>query len=251
MLHVDDLSVDFGGVRAVAGVSFRLGDGETLGIIGPNGSGKTTLLNALTGVVKSTGTATLDEHRLPLGRPARLNRAGISRVFQAPQIFPSLTCLENVLLGSAHREWAGYAGALAMRPRMLGAERRRWARAAEVLDLVGLADLSDASGVSLTYGQQRLLELARSLVAEPRILLLDEPSAGLNDAESDALAGLVERTNGNGTAILIVDHKLDFVERLCPRLMVMDFGRAIVEGTPTEVWSDSRVIEAYLGVADA
>jgi branched-chain amino acid transport system ATP-binding protein len=251
VLKVTDLSVDFGGVRAVDDVSFALDDGETLGIIGPNGSGKTTLLNALTGVVKASGHASLDDRTLPLGKPAPLNRAGINRVFQAPQIFGSLTCLENVLVASRDRRWGGYSGALVNRPSMWRAERRRWERAHEVLDRVGLADLSVDRGDSLTYGQQRLLELARALVAEPRILLLDEPSAGLNDAETHALAQIVESAGRAGTAIAIVDHKMSFVERLCPRLMVMDFGKVIVEGTPEQVWSDARVIEAYLGAPDA
>ena len=251
MLRVSELSVDFGGVRAVDHVSFTLDDGETLGIIGPNGSGKTTLLNALTGVVKATGKASLDDRPLPLGRPVQLNRAGINRVFQAPQIFASLTCLENVLVASRDRRWNGYLGALVNRPSMWGAERRRWERAHEVLEIVGLSDLRETKSDSLTYGQQRLLELARALVAEPRILLLDEPSAGLNDAETAALAQIVESSGGGGTAIAIVDHKMAFVERLCPRLLVMDFGKVVVEGTPDEVWSNSRVIEAYLGAPDA
>jgi ABC-type branched-subunit amino acid transport system ATPase component len=134
---------------------------------------------------------------------------------------------------------------------MWRAERRRWERAHEVLELVGLAELREARSDSLTYGQQRLLELARGLVAQPRILLLDEPSAGLNDAETQALAQIVESAGGTGTAIAIVDHKMSFVERLCPRLLVMDFGVVVVEGAPEQVWSDPRVIEAYLGAPGA
>lgn len=251
MLQVDELHVDFGGVKAVAGVSFELQDGGTLGVIGPNGSGKTTLLNALTGVVKATGSVYVDGRPLPLRRPARISRSGISRVFQAPQTFSSLTCLENVLIGSADRRYAGYVGALVARPAMIRRERERWTAGTELLEQVGLHDMATATADSLTYGQRRLLELARALAARPRILLLDEPSAGLNDAESDSLAALVERTNAAGVSIVIVDHKLDFVERLCPRLMVMDFGHVIAEGSPDVVWSDPRVVEAYLGVNDA
>lgn len=251
MLAVRDIHVRFGGVAAVAGVSFEVGAGEALGVVGPNGSGKTTLLNALTGVVEASGTATLDSRPLPLGRPAPLAQAGLARVFQAPQIFPSLTVLENVLLGSAERSYSGYLAALTRRRAMLRAERARWAAAHAMLDQVGIASLAGKPAASLTYGQQRIVELCRALSAQPRVLMLDEPSAGMNDAEWQTLVTTLESVRSRGTALVLVDHKIDFVERLCPRLLVMDFGKVLVTGPPEQVWQDPRVVEAYLGVTRA
>lgn len=251
MLEIRDLSVHFGGVRAVDRIDLTVEDGEVFGVIGPNGSGKTTLLNSLTGVVSATGTVLLDGEALALGKPQRMYGAGISRVFQAPQPFPDLSCLENVLLASRDRRQTGYLAALMRRRAMLQRERHRWDRAMEALALVGLVGLAQHEVGSLTYGQRRLLEIARSVYSRPRLLLLDEPSAGLNDNETDVLAGIIERLGTDDTlSIIVVDHKLGFVERLCSRVLVMDFGRVIATGAPTEVWNDPGVIEAYIGVEE-
>lgn len=247
LLEVDSVSVAFGGVIAVDRVSLKLTrKGEVLGLIGPNGSGKTTLLNAICGIVPYTGTVLINGERVPRG-PRHASAAGISRTFQAPQIFSSLSCLENALVGSADRSYTGIAGAWLARPQMWQHERERWQKAEEALDRVGLLGYRETPSRLLTYGQQRLLELARGVVSDPRVLVLDEPSAGLNKVETDNLADLLEELAGAGLTILVVEHKIDFVDRLCNRVVALETGRLIAEGTPSEVWESPQVAEAYLG----
>lgn len=244
-----DITVRFGGVTAVDSASIEAEEGECVGLIGPNGSGKSTLLNALTGIVAADGTVTVGENRLALGHPQRSRGAGVLRVFQAPQTFDDLSCLENVLISQADRRFTGLAASCFLRPLMMRRERGHWARASAVLDRVGLEGMADAQAGQLSYGQRRILELARALFAEPRVLLLDEPSAGLNNAETDVLAVLLEELVSEGLTAILVDHKVDFVDRLCSRIVVLETGRVIANGSPQEIWSDERVIDAYLGVA--
>jgi ABC-type branched-subunit amino acid transport system ATPase component len=248
MLRADDITVAFGGVRAVDGVSLELGD-ELLGLVGPNGSGKTTFLNAICGVAPASGRLQVDGADVPLGRPRSAWRAGIARVFQAPQAFVELSCLENVLLTSSDTRHRGVAGAWLARPVMWRRERARWAHAVACLDRVGLADQALAPASLLSYGQRRLLELARALAGDPQVLLLDEPSAGLNDAETGELAELLHSVRRDGTALLLVDHKVDFLDVLCDRIVVLELGHVIAEGTPNTVWQHEQVINAYLGVS--
>jgi ABC-type branched-subunit amino acid transport system ATPase component len=248
MLRADEITVSFGGVRAVDGVSLELGD-ELLGLVGPNGSGKTTFLNAVCGVAPATGRLTVDGRDVPLGRSRAAWQAGIARVFQAPQTFVELSCLENVLLTSSDTRYRGVAGAWLIRPGMWRHERARWARSEAALQRVGLGDLVLAPAGLLSYGQRRLLELARALAGDPRVLLLDEPSAGLNDSETAELAELLQTVRGDGIALLLVDHKVDFLDVLCDRIVVLELGAVIAEGTPETVWQHERVINAYLGMS--
>jgi len=247
VLRVEGVAVHFGGVRAVDGVSLRLRDGEILGLVGPNGSGKSTLLNALTGLVPAHGQAYLDGRPLPLGRPLAIRRLGLLRAFQTAQTFGELSCIENVLLSTPDRRLTGLTGSWGPRWAMWRHERGRWARALDALQRVGLDDLAEQQASLLTYGQQRLLELARCLAGAPRVLLLDEPSAGLNATETGGLAELLEGVRDDGVPIVLVDHKIDFVDRLCDRLVVLQLGAVIAEGEPTAVWSDPAVADAYLG----
>jgi branched-chain amino acid transport system ATP-binding protein len=247
ILNATGITVRFGAVTAVDDVDLRVGD-ELVGIVGPNGSGKTTLLNALCGVVPAVGKLQVDEREVPLANPRRSCLAGIARVFQAPQTFTGLSCLENVLLGSDDRRWRGMTGAWLNRPGMVRHERARWAQAHDLLDLVGLGPFAAEPAESLTYGQQRLLELARAAMARPRLVLLDEPSAGLNDAETAGLAELLRQLRMDGPPMVLIDHKVDFLDGLCDRIVVLELGSVIAEGRPTEIWTNDRVRRAYLGV---
>ncbi len=250
LLQAETITVQFGGVRAVTDVSAHCAAGELLGIIGPNGSGKTTLLNAFTGVVDAHGTLTVDGRRVRLGHPSSSYRAGLMRVFQAPQMFPSFTVLENVLVSSRDRTAAGLSGSWLLRPRMWRHERARWHSAHAALERVGLREFADEPASTMSYGNQRLIEISRALVASPSVLMLDEPSAGLNDAETTNLGDLIHALRTDGLGILLVDHKIDFIDRLCDRVIVLELGSKIAEGSPEQVWADPRVMDAYLGTVD-
>jgi ABC-type branched-subunit amino acid transport system ATPase component/ABC-type branched-subunit amino acid transport system permease subunit len=248
VLRAEGIRVSFGGVRAVAGVDVEVRRGEILGLIGPNGSGKSTLLNAVTGVVPAEGTLEVAGRAVPLGRPPRSRRAGLARTYQTPQTFTTLTCLENVLLGTPQRRRTGAAAGVLLRPVVLADERARWAAAQAALVEVGLPAHAERSAAGLPHRDQRLLELARALVGRPRVLLLDEPSAGLNGAETAELRDLLLRLRDDGLSLLVVDHKIDFITALCDRVVVLELGRLVAEGDPHEIWDDQRVVDVYLGV---
>ncbi len=237
-------------MRAVDEVSLTVHDDEILGLIGPNGSGKSTFVNALSGVVPAKGSLVIDGKRTPLGRPRLVRRAGILRMYQAPQTYLSLSCIENVLLSTSDRRFTGILSAWFLRPLMLRHEHQRWDRAAAALDEVGLLDRAEESAAGLSYGQQRLLELARVIAADPRVILLDEPSAGLNAPETQVLLRHLVRIRERGIALLVIDHKIDFISQLCDRVAVLELGHKVAEGDPRTIWEDERVISAYLGVAD-
>lgn len=245
-----DIRVAFGGVLACDGVSLRAESGQAVGLTGPNGSGKSTFLNALTGLVAASGSLRIHGAPMPLGRPRLVRRRGVARAFQAPQNVAALTALENVALGSTDRRACGLGAALIGRRTMLRVEEGRWAAAHAAIERVGLGAVAQSSAGSLTYGQQRLLELARAIVAEPAILMLDEPSAGLNAAETAHLATLLADLRDSGMALLVVDHKVDFLDTLCQRIVVMQLGTVIADGRPGSVWREQSVIDAYLGRAD-
>lgn len=250
-LECREVTVRFGGVVAVDQVSLDVASGgEVVGLIGPNGSGKSTLLNALTGLVPvAHGTVSVDGAPVELGRPGAAASRGLFRTYQTPQIDDQCTCLDNVLVSSPDQRARGLTGAWLVRPRMLSVEKERWAKAAAALQRVGLLERANDIAGALSYGERRRLEVARAVVAEPQLLLMDEPAAGLNSAETDQLCDLLLGLTGEGLSLVVVEHKIAFIESLCQRVVVLELGRQIAAGPPAEVWKDPAVMSAYLGEA--
>jgi ABC-type branched-subunit amino acid transport system ATPase component/ABC-type branched-subunit amino acid transport system permease subunit len=247
LLEARSIRVAFGGVVAVAGVDLDVVDGEIVGLVGPNGSGKTSLLNALTGIVSATGIVKVSGRSIPLGKPSKTRASGIMRTFQAPQNYAELSCLENVLLSSTDRRATGIFASWLARRRMFNHEKDRWIVAEDALARVGLEDLALSHSSELPYGKERLLEMARAIAGRPKLLLLDEPSAGLTASETAQLGVLLSGIRAEGVSMVIVDHKIDFLTPLCDRIVVLDLGEVIASGTPSTVFQDERVLDAYLG----
>jgi len=246
-LQVHDVVRAFDGVRAVDGASLDVEPGSITGLIGPNGAGKSTLFNCISGFLRpQSGRVLLDGKRID-GRAAhRIARAGLIRTFQTPRALTRMTVLENVMLAAPNNRGERLGGSLA--PRARRREREVRARAAELLELVRLDGHSGALAGTLSGGQRKLLELIRALMAEPRILLLDEPMAGVSPTlRVELLEHILALRERDGVTLLIVEHDLDFVMRASDRVIVMNDGRVIAHGSPDEVRADERVVDAYLG----
>jgi branched-chain amino acid transport system ATP-binding protein len=247
-LEIEGLSMQFGGLTAVKDVSMRIEKGEIHGLIGPNGSGKTTIFNVVSGYYKPTGgTITFDGKNIT-GLPAyKITAAGFARTFQNLRLFKSMTVLDNVLVGMGHRArtalWQEILNPLAVRRE----EKSFVEKAMGLLALLGIEHLAGCRATSLPYGHQRRVEIARALGTDPKILLLDEPAAGLNDVESDDLRATLQKIRGTGVTIFLIEHDMKLVMGMCDILTVLDYGRKIAEGTCARVSSDPVVIEAYLG----
>ncbi|GIK85811.1 MAG: ABC transporter ATP-binding protein [Betaproteobacteria bacterium] len=242
------ISKRFGGVQALSEVSFEIRAGEIYGLIGPNGAGKTSLFNVLTGIyTPDAGTFTFDGRPLNALKPNEVAQRGIARTFQNIRLFANLPALENVMIGRHVRTRAGVFGAMLRDRRTREEERAIERRAFELLEYVGVASRANDLARHLAYGDQRRLEIARALATDPKLLALDEPAAGMNATETDSLKALLERIRRDGTTILLIEHDMKLVMNVCDRVLVLDYGKKIAEGTAEVVQKDPAVISAYLG----
>ena len=252
LLEVRDLTRRFGGVRAVDDLSFSVEAGAIHSVIGPNGAGKTTLFNLITGVYKPTaGRIRFDGSDVTGAAPSVLALRGISRTFQNLQIFFNMTVGENVMLGRHRHLNSRVVPALFHLPSVVRADNKAWAKVAEILDFVGLGEYADWDSDRLPYAGLKRLEIARALATEPRMLLLDEPAAGLNRSETRDVDALIEKIAAKGVTVLLVEHDMKLVMGVSDHILVLDSGRKLAEGTAAEVRANADVVAAYLGRAAA
>jgi branched-chain amino acid transport system ATP-binding protein len=252
LLEVQALHHWFGGLHVINDVSFACRPGIVKGIIGPNGAGKTTLFNLVAGAFAPySGRITFDGRSVSGLAPHRIAARGVSRTFQATRLFPRMTVLENVMVGMHARARHGFFAGLAG-PMVTAREEARVRGACMgVLDTLGIADLAGRDARALPFGRQRVVELARALAAQPRLLLLDEPASGLNPRETEEMAQLIASIRQRGTTVLVVEHDMSLVMGICDEVLVLSFGSMIAEGTPREIQANAEVVSVYLGADDA
>lgn len=248
LLRTDGLSKSFGGLQALYDVSFEVSSGSIHAVIGPNGAGKTTLFNIVTGVyAPEEGRIFYGQKEIQAKKIHELVSAGIARTFQNVELFGSLTVLENVLVGEHVRTRCGFWGAIVRWPWVRREEKEARERAMDLLEFVGLDEVAHKRGVDLPFGWQRFLEIARALASQPQILLLDEPASGLNAVETQRLGDLLQEIRSRGITLLLVEHDMSLTMTISDRILVLDQGRKLAEGTPREIQANDAVVSAYLG----
>jgi branched-chain amino acid transport system ATP-binding protein len=247
-LEVRGITKAFVGLVALTDVSFAVKPGRVHGVIGPNGAGKTTMFNVITSVFPPTeGRIFFEGAEITGMAPHKVARLGVARTFQNVRLFGDQSVLENVMIGTYRHTRAGLAGAMLRLPSAMAERRRVREEAMECLDFVGMADLADREAEAMTFGRQRLLEFARALALRPKLLLLDEPAAGLNDGETEVLAQLIRSLPGRGITVLLVEHNMDLMMSVADDIVVLNYGHKIAAGTPEQITADEAVIKAYLG----
>ena len=251
MLEVSGITQIFGGVTALDTVSFSITKGDITGVIGPNGAGKTTLFNIITGIYRQTaGTVLLEGKDVTGLLPEKLARLAMVRTFQNIELFGAMTVLENVMVGMHTKSSSGLLACALKMPWSISEEKRIREGAEKWLEFTGITDLAGHTAASLPFGKGRLLEIARALAVGPRIILMDEPAAGLNSQETVSLAHLIKQIRDLGITVVLVEHDMELVMDICDRIVVLNLGKKLAEGTPREIQDNHEVIAAYLGDDD-
>ena len=248
MLKIEGITKIFGGLTALDNVTFGIKNGSITGVIGPNGAGKTTLFNIVTGLYAQTaGEVYLSEKNISFLAPETLAGLGLVRTFQNVELFGQMTVLENVMVGLHTKSASGIISCAFKLPGQVKEEKAVKKRAMHWLEFTGMTDLAEVTAANLPFGKGRILEISRALAVEPRVILMDEPAAGLNSRETMQLAALIKKIRESGITIVLVEHDMDLVMAICDYIIVLNLGKKLAEGTPREIQENQAVIEAYLG----
>ncbi|KGR77506.1 ABC transporter ATP-binding protein [Ureibacillus manganicus] len=248
VIEVKNITKNFGGISALKDVSFSINKGEIFGLIGPNGAGKTTMFNMITNIYEPTSGEIIFQGENITGiKPYKITEKGICRTYQNIRLFSQMSTLHNVMVGGHSQSHSGVFSSVFRTKAQRKEEQLLIERSEELLELVGLLEHKDTIAENLAYGQQRRLEIARALASNPSLLLLDEPAAGMNEKETDSLYDLIKTVQSRGITVLIIEHDMPLVMKLCDRITVLNFGEKLAEGTPEEIQNNEAVIEAYLG----